>query len=173
MFLDRNNPVIAIGWSSLGNLTKYNADKEKIKKALIEKYSRYREKKGAVPTTAGMLYRFAYEVQVGDYIIYPSKFNRQINIGEVTGEYRFVEKASLASGNVSDIEQYPNVRSVKWLKNFPRTAFTQGALYEVGSAMTFFSVKNYADEYLNALSDSFKSALLRKTKKKLLKQQPQ
>jgi restriction system protein len=37
------------------------------------------------------------------------------------------------------------------MKTFPRTYFTQGALYEIGSAMSFFQVKTYADEYLAAL----------------------
>ena len=32
----------------------------------------------------------------------------------------------------------------------PRTAFSQGALYEVGSALTLFQVKNYADEFRSA-----------------------
>ena len=32
----------------------------------------------------------------------------------------------------------------------------KGALYEVGSALSFFSVKNYADEYLAALDKNFK-----------------
>ena len=42
------------------------------------------------------------------------------------------------------------------MKHVPRTAFSQGALYEIGSAMTFFSVKNYADEFLKALNKNFK-----------------
>ena len=37
----------------------------------------------------------------------------------------------------------------------PRLAFSQGALYEIGSAMSFFSVKNYADEFLSALDKNF------------------
>ena len=41
-----------------------------------------------------------------------------------------------------------------------RTSFSQGALYEVGSAMSFFAVKNYADEYLGALDKSFKKAVI-------------
>ena len=45
---------------------------------------------------------------------------------------------------------------VKWLKHLPRTAFSQGALYEIGSALTFFAVKNYADEYLAALNRDFR-----------------
>lgn len=42
------------------------------------------------------------------------------------------------------------------MKHLPRTAFSQGALYEIGSAMSFFSVRNYADEFLAALDKNFK-----------------
>ena len=47
---------------------------------------------------------------------------------------------------------------MKWLRHLPRTAFSQGALYEVGSALSFFLIKNYADEYLQALDKNFKPA---------------
>ncbi|MBQ8973745.1 MAG: restriction endonuclease, partial [Clostridia bacterium] len=52
--------------------------------------------------------------------------------------------------------EYPNRRRVKWLIHEPRMSFSQGALYEVGSAMSFFMVKNYADEFLSALKKGFK-----------------
>jgi restriction system protein len=39
------------------------------------------------------------------------------------------------------------LRSVKWLKSVPRLKFSQGALYEIGSAMSLFQIKNYADEF--------------------------
>ena len=45
---------------------------------------------------------------------------------------------------------------MKWLKHLPRTFFSQGALYEVGSALSFFVVKSYADEYLAALDKNIK-----------------
>ena len=56
-------------------------------------------------------------------------------------------------------EEYVQTRKVKWLKHMPRMAFSQGALYEIGSAMTFFSVKNYAEEFLGALNNEFKKSL--------------
>lgn len=43
------------------------------------------------------------------------------------------------------------MRAVKWLLALPRTRFTQGALYEIGSAITMFQVKKYADEFRAAL----------------------
>lgn len=81
------------------------------------------------------------EVQIGDYVVYPSKADRKINIGVIESDY-YNEPAE---------NKYTQRRKVKWLKSFPRTDFSQGALYEVGSALTFFQVKNYADEYLAAL----------------------
>ena len=95
-----------------------------------------------------MLYRFCHEVQIGDYVVYPSKSDRMINIGEVTGDYTYV----------ADAHEYVQQRDVKWLKHIPRTYFSQGALYEIGSAMTFFAVKNYADEFLAALDKGFKKS---------------
>ena len=75
--------------------------------------------------------------------MFPSKIDRKINIGIVESAY-FYDAATL----------YPNRRKVKWLKHLPRTAFSQGALHEVGSALSFFQVKNYADEYLKALDNN-------------------
>ena len=136
--------TIAIGWREMGDLN----DIENNREAFKAKYQLvYPEaKKGSIPTGSGMLYRFCHEVQIGDYIVFPSKSDRMVNIGEVTGDYIY---------DASQPE-YVQTRTVKWLKNIPRTAFTQGALYEIGSAMSFFAVKNYADEFLAALEKGFK-----------------
>ena len=139
-----NDNVIAIGWREFGDLSKIKDDRDAFKQHYVEVYPD--DKKGAIATCSGMLYRFIYEVQIGDYVIFPSKFNREINIGVVEGDYTYVD----------DAVEYVQQRKVKWIKHFPRTAFSQGALYEVGSAMTLFAVKNYADEYLASLDKNFK-----------------
>ena len=142
MFLNRS--VIAIGWKPMGDLSEIAPDREAFKKKFASVYPE--AKLQAVANSAGMLYRFVHEVKVGDYVVFPSKINRQINIGIIEGDYQY----SPAESN------YVQLRKVKWLKHFPRTAFSQGALYEVWSALTFFSLKNYADEYLSALTKSEK-----------------
>ena len=136
--------IIAIGWREMGDLSKIQASREEFKAKYIETYPE--AKKGSIPTGSGMLYRFCHEIQIGDIIVFPSKIDRMINIGEVTGNYSYDP----------DQPEYVQVRSVKWLKHLPRTAFSQGALYEIGSAMSFFTVKNYADEFLAALDKGFK-----------------
>ncbi len=142
-----NDNIIAIGWRNMGDLMLIEGNRDAFKDRYNEVYPD--SKKGAVANGAGMLYRFVYEVQIGDYIVFPSKIDRQIYIGAVESDYIYNPDAT----------EYVEQRKVKWLKHLPRTAFSQGALYEVGSAMSFFSVKNYADEYLNSLNKSFKKAV--------------
>lgn len=137
---------IAIGWKEIGNLKNIPANRDDFKEKYIQVFPD--AKKGSIPTSVGMLYRFCHEVQIGDYVVYPSKSDRMINIGEVTGDYTYV----------ADAHEYVQQRDVKWLKHIPRTYFSQGALYEIGSAMTFFAVKNYADEFLAALDKGFKKS---------------
>ena len=130
------NRVIAIGWPKLGDLSKYK-DREQYKVRHEEVYDA--DSIGALRNTAGIVFRFVHEMQIGDYIIYPSKVSRQVYIGEIIGEYKYSP----------DIEKrYPNQRTVKWLGNFPRTSFIQEALYEIGSALTLFQVRNFADEFI-------------------------
>ena len=135
---------MAIGWKEISNLREIPANRDDFKKKYVQVYPD--ASKGAVATCAGMLYRFCHEVQIGDYVVYPSKSDRMINIGEITGDYEFVP----------DAHEYVQQRNVKWLKHIPRTSFSQGALYEIGSALSFFAVKNYADEFLSALDKGFK-----------------
>lgn len=142
LFLSNN--VIAIGWGEFGDLRAVEPTREAFKKHYEETYPDV--KKGSIATSAGMLFRFAHEVQIGDYVVFPSKSNREINIGIIEGDYTYQPNSG----------EYVQQRSVKWLRHLPRTSFSQGALYEVGSALSFFVVKTYADEYMAALDKNFK-----------------
>lgn len=136
LFLREN--VIAIGWREMGDLSELK-DRAAFKERFAKVYPN--ATKQSIANSAGMLYRFACEVQPGDYVVYPSKPDRTINLGVVEGGYTYCP----------DAREYVQQRKVKWEKKLPRTAFSQGALYEIGSAMTIFMVKNYADEFLDAL----------------------
>ena len=142
LFLQKN--ILAIGWKAMGDLNEIENTRFAFKNAYSKIYQD--ASKGKIATSAGMLYRFVHEVQIGDYVIFPSKIDRKINIGIVESDYYYCESEG----------QYVQQRKVKWLKHLPRTAFSQGALYEVGSALTFFMVKNYADEFLNSLNKDVK-----------------
>lgn len=138
LFLKGN--CVAIGWAEMGDLARLKADRETLKTKLAEVYPT--TKPGAVPVEAGQLLRFVHEMKKGDIVAYPSKRDRQVHIGRVEGEYQH---------SPSKNQHYPNLRAVNWSRSVPRTHFSQGALYEIGSAMTFFQVKTYAEEFLKAM----------------------
>lgn len=91
---------------------------------------------------AGQLYRFVHELKVDDLIVFPLKREPSIWLGRVVGAYQYDPRLS---------PEFPHTRAVEWLKKRPRTSFSQAALYEIGSALSFFQVKNFADEFLRAL----------------------
>lgn len=140
LFLKKNH--VGVGWSKIGDLSKLSADRESFKAAVAKAYPE--KKPGAIPNNAGQLFRFVHEVRLNDIVVYPSKQDRQVHIGRVTADYKY--DPSVDPG-------YPNLRAVQWVRSVPRTNFTQGALYEIGSAMSLFQVKNYAEEFLAALDN--------------------
>jgi restriction system protein len=138
--LFRKRNVLALGWEEVGDLAKLPKEREAFKAAVVKAYPD--AKPGAIPVYAGVLYRFVHDMQVGEVVVYPSRPDRQVNLGRVEGEYVYDPSTNPA---------YPNRRAVTWLKMLPRTHFSQGALYEIGSAVSLFQVRNYADEFLAAL----------------------
>ena len=143
LFLARN--VIAIGWKEFGDCSRLEPTREAYRTHYLNQYPN--SKKGSVATSAGMLYRFVCEAKIGDYVVFPSKSDRKINLGTIESDFMYVPQEP----------PYVQRRKVKWLKHLPRTAFSQGTLYEVGASLSFFAIKNYADEYLSALDASFKT----------------
>ena len=134
--------VISMSWKELKDLSKI---KPKTRDAFTAHYEKVYpgNTRQSIAQCVGQLYRFVYEVQIGDYIIFPTKYNRMVNIGQVVGEYYYDEKE----------EHYVNKRKVKFLKSLPRTVFSQGALYEIGSFLTLFKIKNYVGEFLDAIEN--------------------
>ena len=117
--------IIGLNWKGMGDLSKLEASFEAFKKSYADHYPD--KSANHVGNCAGQLYRFTYEANIDDYIVYSGNPDKLIHIGRITGGY----------------EYHPNepcvvhIRKVKWLKAIPRTEFSQGALHEAGSAMSF------------------------------------
>jgi restriction system protein len=138
LFLNGN--CVALGWHQMGDLRKIAPERDAFKVKFAQTYPE--KKRGAIPVNAGQLYRFVHEMQRGDLVVYPSKRDRLVHIGRIIGDYAY---------NPTSSSDYPHQRKVEWQRAVPRTHFTQGALYEIGSALTLFLVKNYVDEFRGAL----------------------
>lgn len=131
-----NGDCVGIGWAELGDLSTIPASRDAFKAHYQAIYPN--SKPRAVPIASGVSYRFVHEMKPGDLVVYPSKADKQVHIGRVTGDYVY---------DTSKEPGYPQRRKVQWLKKVPRTWFSQGALYEIGSALTMFQVKTYGDEF--------------------------
>ena len=130
---------VALGWPDMGDLSEIAPTREAFKAMVREVYG----DKPSNTNSAGQLFRFVHEMKLGDIVVYRSKVDKQIRIGRVTGAYEY--KPSLNA-------EFCNLRAVEWLKTVPGTLFSQGALYELGSALTLFQVKTYAGEFQAALT---------------------
>ena len=65
LFLSQN--IIAIGWPEMGDMSQLLPSRDEFKEQFLKTYPN--GKKGAVATSAGMLFRFVHKVQIGDYIV--------------------------------------------------------------------------------------------------------
>lgn len=133
---------IAIGWNAMADLATLQPNREAFKAEFQRAYPN--AKVGGLATMAGQPYRFLHEMQVGDAVAYPSKKDREIHLGVVTGPYRWAGAEAL----------FPHRRAVAWRASVPRTHFSQAGLYEIGSAMTLFQIRNNAEEFLGAMTGS-------------------
>lgn len=140
---------IAIGWYEMGDLRKTGNSRDKFKNKVEKTYPDH--KKGAIPVEAGVLFRFSQEMKNGDYVLFPSKHNRHVNIGKIISSYQYIPPTE--DKNNSE-KYYPNRWQVEWLGHFPRDTFSQSALNEIGSAITLFLVKNHYAEFLARINQS-------------------
>ena len=127
----------------MGNLAEIDPNREAF-------YASYRkshpdESKTSVTGIGGKFFRFVHEMQVGDAVLYPSlKRGKRVYVGEVIGGYNYDSSMAL----------FPHQRCVRWIHVFSKSILTQSALYELGTARTFFCLKRHADEVNRLVSEN-------------------
>jgi restriction system protein len=135
---------IAVGWPDAGDLTDLPDDREAFKVRLRESFP---DRSVAwIANAAGQLLRFRHVMQVGELVVYSRKADRTINIGRIAGDYVYEPKVW---------ERYPNRRPVEWLKpEISRDRFSSGCLYEIGSALSVYTIKEHKQEILAVLNEA-------------------
>jgi restriction system protein len=90
-----------------------------------------------ISAVGGKFFRFSQEIVVGDEILYPSRLDKRVYMGVVTGDYVYIS---------SDAEKLPHRRSVQWIGFVPKVVFSRGAQRELGAARTFFRFTSHGHE---------------------------
>ena len=93
------------------------------------------------PDAVGQVFRFANDIQTGDYVLTPEKLTKEIHISRCKGTYRY--DPDIFSSD------YPHVRPVEYLKAIPRSYFPQTVRNTLGSTLTVFRA-DVALPYLEA-----------------------
>lgn len=89
---------------------------------------------------AGELARFAYDLQVGDYVVTPTDNSKWLQYGQITGEYEHVSPESLG------VCPYRHRRTVQWTNHFlDRTEFSIPFQLTFRSPVTVFDAKHHAE----------------------------
>ena len=125
------NDVVGGGWHQITDLNGFSS-KEELREYLGSVYD---GSANQVANYTGQLWTMSKRIQPGGYMVLPVRSAAQIAIGRVSGPYRFVE----SEPDPTKRHQIP----VDWLKtDIPKSQFKQDLLYQLGSALTVFEIKN-------------------------------
>lgn len=131
---------VSLGWDGVSDLNTIAGGREGFKQVLTRLFPD--TKAQSIAGQAGVLYRFRDEIQIGDMIVAPYKPDSTVNIGEVTSDYYYEAAA----------DTHRHRRRVEWKQTgLSRTVFSQPALYEIGSAISLFRIKKFANEFAAAI----------------------
>lgn len=98
-------------------------------------------KKERIAGDAGMLFRFANVIEIGDMIVTPDGATRELLFGEVIGPYQYVE--------IPLVGEFHQTRKVRWIARHSRDLLPKRVLYSLGSVLAVF--KPGGQELLQAL----------------------
>ncbi len=104
-------------------------------------------KANTVRNWASQIWPFGHKMQVGDWVVLPSKKKASIHFGKITGQYQFIPQGP---------DPYYHGRSVEWFaQDIPRSNFDQDILYSFGAAMTICRItRNDAEARIKKMSEN-------------------
>ena len=142
-FLDDNR--VYLTWDDLNIDFSPFPDKLSLQKHLIENYFNDEDKPGLIRNNMSQFWAMFRKMQIGDWIVLPSKKRSSIHFGKITSNYTF--DSSLGS-------PYYHYREVDWFAtDIPRSTFDQDILYSMGAFITICRIqRNDAENRIKAIA---------------------
>jgi restriction system protein len=133
---------VYLTWNDLNFDLAGIAQKQDLYSKLVNHYDLDKEKTAI--NWASQIWPIAHRMEIGDWVVLPSKVNRTIHFGKIKGEYIYDE----ALGS-----PYFHYRDVEWFAtDIPRDNFDQDILYSLGAFMTICKIhKNDAEARLKEM----------------------
>jgi len=95
----------------------------------------------AVSSVASNLLKIAHEMQMGDWVLCPSRIDKIYRVGIVRSAYQFDTKST-----------FQHARNVKWILEIEKSSLSIQAQRELGAARLFFECRRFAHEVKSRLS---------------------
>jgi restriction system protein len=125
----KSKSLVAIGWVEAGNTLELNT-REAFFQRMKDTYPE--DSKPKQHNSAGQVFRFVREVQVGDQVVTYDNARRLYLVGKITSPAKF--DAALFDG------EFSTYRQVEWRHEVSRDALTIKAKNSLGSVLTLFKV---------------------------------
>lgn len=125
---------------------------EQLREDLKSKYPD--AKLGTVKNWASQIWPFAKKMQIGDWVVLPSKKKASIHFGKITGEYQNILEGP---------SPFYHFRTVEWFaQDIPRSNFDQDILYSFGAFMTICRIRrNDAEVRIKKMAEhNWKSSII-------------
>jgi restriction system protein len=129
--LFKEKALVAIGWTDVGSLQKL-ITREAIAASVANTWPEWHPQK--VSMSAGQLFRFRSEIQVGDHVVTYDPSRRIYLLGTISGDYRYDMIA----------EDTGNVRPVQWNGEVSRDLLSVSTKNSLGAISTLFLVPEAA-----------------------------
>ena len=129
--------AIAVGWNNVPGLGDLRSHTQSEIAALLRAFGR---KPAVAASEALELVTFRDDLQVSDVVVTPDAPVRQLLVGEITGEYQFLEAAPVGD--------YQHVRTVDWYGRCPRDGHSEALDRETKYRRTLRRLDDHHDEWL-------------------------
>lgn len=139
--------AVAIGWAGSVDVSTVS-ERDELRARMEEDHPG-----SGTPSAVGQVFRFAKEIQEGDFILTPEKATKRIHVTRCSGPYRF-DPSVIGDG-------YVHVRSVRYVTSIERSRFPVSMRNTLGSTLTVFRADTVLPYLLRALDEPTSDATLR------------
>ena len=139
-FIQENR--VYVTWDGLDVNVGKLSDRSELGEVMTERYPDAKTK--TISNWVSQVWRFAHDIRQGDLVILPLKSQRAIQVGEITGDYKFESDGP---------NPFFHYRTVSWIAEaLPRSHFGQDLLNSFGAFLTICRVtRNNAEPRLAAM----------------------
>ena len=136
---------IYLTWGGLSHDLARKQDRGELRALLEQVYPD--APKGRISNNLGQVWAFSRKIELGDWIVLPSKKKPAIHVAKVKGNYTF---------DLGGEDPFFHYREIEWIaQDVPRTNFAQDLLYSFGAIQTICQVsRNDAETRVHKMAEN-------------------